>query len=254
MKKRIQLLLLLAAYAVPTILLGQHQHSDTTLKKIEWHEIIGNEHSGQHHFFDKGHLETELEFYPLNTIIPTEPVVKNEAMFDYHRFLKKDRLLNARFFADANTHWGGGLRNMKDLIMYTEVIFGLNHFQMGVEIGSVTGEEYISVGPQYTAYNNKYFKRISLISRVFPDQVLGYEFTTKEIKFIKGSLLSSTGTGRIVLPRDQMVVQISGWLSFEKWQGVYVGLEYEYNNANSYNNIKFETHNDLFLGIKFELK
>jgi hypothetical protein len=189
-----------------------------------------------------------------DTVIPSDPVVKNEAMFDYHRYLKNDRLLNVRFFGDANTHWGGKSRNMKDLIMYTEVVYGLKNFQLGAEVGTVTGEEYMSIGPQYTTYDTKYFKRIALISRVLPDLVFGYEYTTKEFRFIKHSLLSSTGTSRMVFPKKQMVVQVSGWISFEKWQGVYIGLEYEHNNANSYNNIEFENHNDLFLGIKFELK
>lgn len=247
-------LLILVVLILPKISLCQNHPSDTTLKKIEWHELIGKEPSDKTHHLNKGHLETELEIYPFNIVVPTDPVIKNEAMFDYHRYLKKDRLLNARFFADANTHWGGGSRNMKDLIMYTEVIYGLKNFQLGAEVGSVTGEEYMSIGPQYTAYDNKYFKRISLISRILPDLVLGYEFTTKEFRFIKGSLFSSTGTSRVVFPKKQMVFQVSGWISFEKWQGVYVGVEYEYNNANSYNNIEFETPNDLFLGIKFELK
>lgn len=147
---------ILVALILPKISLCQNHPSDTTLKKIEWHELIGKEPSDKTHHLDKGHLETELEIYPFNIVVPTDPVVKNEAMFDYHRYLKKDRLLNARFFADANTHWGSGSRNMKDLIMYMEVIYGLKNFQLGAEVGSVTGEEYISIGPQYTAYDNKY--------------------------------------------------------------------------------------------------
>ena len=44
-------------------------------------------------------LETEIEFYPFNLIVPSDPVVKNEVMFDYHRFHKQDKLLGGiRFF------------------------------------------------------------------------------------------------------------------------------------------------------------
>jgi hypothetical protein len=253
-KTTLKSLLILVVLLLSKISFCQNHPSDTTLKKIEWHELIGNEPSDKNHYLTKGHLETELEIYPFNIVLPADPVIKNEAMFDYHRYLKHERLLNARFFGDANTHWGGKSRNMKDLIMYTEIVYGLKHFQLGAEVGTVTGEEYMSIGPQYTTYDTKYFKRMALISRVLPDLVLGYEFTTKEFRFIKGSLLSSTGTSRVVFPKKQMVFQVSGWISFEKWQGVYIGIEYEHNNANSYNNIEFENHNDLFLGIKFELK
>ena len=198
-------------------------------------------------------LETELEFYPLNLINPSDPVIKNEAMFDYHKFAKDEKTIHGvRFFADANTHWAKN-RDMKDLIMYTEFYYGFKHLQLGAETGSVTAEEYISVGPQYVAYDNKLFRRASLVSRVFPDFVLGYEYTTQEFRFFDHVKISSTGMGRMVFPSYQTVSQASIWASFDWIKGLYFGVEYEYNSAKSYNNFKFEQNNELFFGIKAEL-
>lgn len=198
-------------------------------------------------------LETELEFYPFNMIVPSDPVIKNEAMFDYHRFFNSDNLLyGLRFFADANTHWMK-TRDMKDLIMYTEFYCGFKHFQLGGETGSVTGEEYVSIGPQFVTYDSKAFRRAAIVSRVVPDLVLGYEYTTQEFDFFDNVKISSTGMGRMVLPSYQTVVQASIWASFTKLKGVYFGIEYEYNSATSYNNFRFETNNELFFGIKAEL-
>jgi hypothetical protein len=198
-------------------------------------------------------LETELEFYPFNIVVPSDPVFKNEAMFDYHKFSSTEKsVYGVRFFADANTHWAK-TRDMKDLIMYTEFYYGLKHFQLGMETGSVTGEEYVSIGPQYVTYDSKAFRRLSLVSRVFPDFVLGYEFTTQEFNLFDHVNISSTGMGRMVFPSYQRVVQASVWLSFEKIKGMYFGVEYEYNSASSYNNFRFETNNELFFGIKAEI-
>lgn len=142
---------------------------------------------------------------------------------------------------------------MKDLIMYTEFYYGLKNFQLGVETGSVTAEEYVSIGPQFVTYDSKIFRRASLVSRVFPDFVLGYEYTTQEFKLFDHVNISSTGMGRMVFPSYQTVSQASLWLSFEKVKGIYFGVEYEYNSASSYNNFKFTTNNELFFGIKAEL-
>lgn len=247
------LLLSIAPLIISNEIIAQGKHTDSTLHPREWHEKIGEIAPEEPHYVDDGHLETEIEAYPFNVVVPNDPVVKNEVMINFHRFLKNDKyLLNARFFADGNTHWKKH-RDMKDLIMYTEMVFGWKNFQLGAEIGSVTGAEYLSFGPQFTAINNKIFKRVAIITRVFPDRVIGYEYTTKELKISKGALLSSTGTSRIVFPSKQKVYQASLWLSFEKWKGIYTGLEFEHNNANIYNNIVFERPNELFLGIKFEL-
>ncbi len=198
-------------------------------------------------------LETELEIYPFNIVVPDDPVIKNEAMFDYHNLFKQEKFLGGiRFFADANTHWAKA-RDMKDLILYTELYYGFKNFQIGIETGSVTGQEYLSLGPQYTHYDSKSFKRVSLISRVLPDYVLGYEFTSQEINIFQKMTVSSTGMGRIVLPSNQMVIQASIWFSLHSISGIYVGLEYEYNNAKYFNNYRYETKNELFLGVKFEL-
>ncbi len=198
-------------------------------------------------------LETELELYPLNIIRPGDPVVKHEAMFDYHLYSNNEKLLGGvRFFADANTHYEGA-RDMKDLIMYTEGYFGTKIFQLGAEVGSITGQEFLSIGPQITAYDNLVFKRVSLISRVFPDYVFGYEYTTQELKLFHIFKLSSTGMGRATFPTNQMVIQASLWISLEKLRGVFFGVEYEHNNATYFNNNKFETNDELFFGVKFEL-
>jgi len=197
-------------------------------------------------------LETEIEFYPFNMIVPSDPVVKNEVMFDYHRFNYSGKLLGGiRFFADANTYWGGE-RDMKDLIMYTEAYYGFKNFQLGLESGSVTGQEYLSIGPQYVGYDTKIFRRIALVSRVLPDFALGYEFTSQEFEITENMRWSSTGMGRMVFPSYQTVSQVSLWVSFKKIKGMYFGFEYEYNSAASYNNWKV-TNNELFLGIKAEL-
>ncbi len=198
-------------------------------------------------------LETELEMYPFNITVPNDPVIKNEAMFDYHNHSSSEKfIVGARFFADANTHYEGG-RDMKDLLMYTELYYGFRMFQLGGEAGSVTGHEYLSLGPQFTTYDNFIFKRVSVISRVYPDYVLGYEFTTQEWNVTKKIKLSGTGMGRLVLPSNQTVIQASAWLSIEKFKGVFLGVEYEYNSAKSYNTFVYELNNELFLGLKFEL-
>lgn len=198
-------------------------------------------------------LETELEIYPFNIIKPGDPVIKNEAMFDYHLYSENEKLLGGvRFFADANTHYES-VRDMKDLIMYTEGYFGYKILQMGVEVGSITGEEYISAGPQITSYDNAVFKRVSFISRLLPDIVLGYEFTTQEARLFDKLKLSGTGMGRVAMHNDERVIQASLWLSHEKLKGFFFGVEYEYNNARFYNNNPFETNHELFLGLKFEL-
>src|SRR5687767_6497722 len=38
-------------------------------------------------------LETELEIYPFNIGVPSDPSVKNEAMFDYHLYSDDERFL-----------------------------------------------------------------------------------------------------------------------------------------------------------------
>ncbi len=198
-------------------------------------------------------LETELEIYPFNIIVPEDPVIKNEAMFDYHKYDNSEMFIyGVRFFGDANTHWAGK-RDMKDLLMYTEMYYGYKSFQLGLETGTVTGEEYLSLGPQYTYYDSKIFKRVSIISRVLPDYVLGYEFTSQEAELFHKIKISSTGMGRIVLPTNQTVIQASIWTSFEGLKGVFFGFEYEYNNAQFYNNFRFETNHELFFGVKAEL-
>ncbi len=198
-------------------------------------------------------LETELEFYPFNLIVPSDPVIKNEAMFDYHKFTANEKsLYGVRFFADANTHWVK-TRDMRDLIMYTELYYGFRHFQIGAESGTVTAQEYLSIGPQFVTYDSKIFRRAAIVSRVVPDLVLGYEFTTQEFNLFDHVKISSTGMGRMVFPTYQTVIQASVWASFEKLKGLYFGFEYEYNNATFYNNFRFETNSEVFFGIKAEL-
>ena len=202
---------------------------------------------------DSCKLNAELEIYPINAVNPTDPVIKNEAMFDYHDFYKGDHLFNVRFFGDANTHWDKE-RDMEDLIMYSEIVYGFKYVQFGFETGTVTGKEYIGLGINLTAYDTKIFKRASLVTRIFPDYVVGYEYTTKELKIFHNVFLSSTGTSRIILPNMEMVIQASAWISFEKFPNFYIGMEYEYNNANFYHTIRRETPHELFGGIKIEFQ
>ena len=207
-----------------------------------------------HKLLKHENLETELELYPFNIVVPDDPVIKNEAMFDYHVETNDEKmLLGARFFSDANTHYED-TRDMKDLIMYTEAYYGWKMLQLGLEVGSVTGEEYISVGPQFTTYDHLIFKRMSVVTRLYPDVVVGYEYTTQEGHISKNIMISSTGMGRLVFPSKQTVTQVSLWISFEKPSGVFIGVEYEYNNALGFNNYKYERPNELFFGVKFELK
>jgi len=238
---------LLCQFVFSINLIGQSHSEDSTARQLQLSLSKSKE------IVKHDNLETEIEFYPFNMIVPSDPVIKNEVMFDYHRFHRQDKLLGGiRFFADANTHWAN-TRDMKDLIMYTEVYYGFKNFQLGMESGSVTGQEYISIGPQYVAYDTKLFRRAALISRVIPDFVLGYEFTSQEFDASRSMKLSSTGMGRMVFPSYQTVVQVSLWTSFEKLKGIYFGLEYEYNSATFYNDWKYETNHELFLGIKAEL-
>src|SRR6185369_12695167 len=102
-------------------------------------------------------------------------------------------------------------------------------------------------------YDSKFFRRAAVVSRVIPDLVLGYEFTTQEFNLFDHVKISSTGMGRMVFPTYQTVIQASAWASFEKLKGLYFGFEYEYNNAQFYNNFKFETNSEVFFGIKAEL-
>lgn len=198
-------------------------------------------------------LETELEFYPLNIVVPNDPVIKTEAMIDYHRHSSSGRFLRGtRFFLDENTHWKNK-RDMKDLIMYTELYWGFRNFQLGCEIGSVTAEEFFTLGPQYTTYDGRIFKRLSIISRLWPDYVFGYEFTTQELKILPNWNLSSTGMGRMVLPSKQAVIQASLWVSHDRLKGIFFGLEYEFNNAENFHEATFERKNEIFFGIKAEL-
>jgi hypothetical protein len=198
-------------------------------------------------------VETELEIYPFNMVVPNDPVIKNEAMFDFHAYSDDEKFLGGvRFFTEANTHYRKE-RDMKDLLMYTEGYYGLENFQLGVELGSVTGEEYLSVGPQFTIYDNVVFKRVSISSRIFPDLVLGYEFTTQELVIFEGINLSATGMCRLVIPCDERIVQVSSWISFEHFKGFFIGLEYEYNNADFFNAHTYERNHEVFLGAKFEL-
>lgn len=198
-------------------------------------------------------LETELELYPLNIVVPNDPVIKNEAMFDYHDVLGEGKYLGGiRFFADANTHWKKP-RDMQDLILYTEFYFGLKNLQLGIETGSITGEEYLSAGPQFVNYDGKYFKRISIISRLFPDYVMGYEYTTREFRLPYKFTISSTGMGRTTIPANQTVLQASIWFT-RLGKRLYVGVEYEFNNAKFFNQFSFEKRQELFFGLKFELR
>lgn len=59
---------------------------------------------------------------------------------------------------------------------------------------------------------------------------------------------------RILVPSDEQIIQVSTWVSFEKLHGVFLGIEYEYNNAAYFNSHAYERNHEFFLGVKFELK
>lgn len=249
MKKLVLLLLGLSGF------IAALAQEEPTVKKEEIAASAKEEHkhAKEEHKHIRGILEAELEIYPVNILHVTDRLVKNEAMIDYHLFSKNERqIFGMRFFVDEITHLGEK-RHMKDLFIYTQIYYGFKIFQLGAEIGSVTGQHYISFGPQYTHYDASLFKRISLITRVFPDYLIGYEYTTKELEVFHGTYLSSTGTGRMVLPCNQQVIQASIWVSFDKLEGLYFGAEYEYNNASEFNHFKFETPSEFFVGVKAEL-
>lgn len=190
-------------------------------------------------------LITELEIYPLNISELKNEIVKVEAMFDYHDLVgKKQQILRGvRFFGDANFHWKE--QHMHDLIWYTEGYIGYNKYlQLGGELGSISDNGYIGLGPQFTYYCDKFFKRFSINTRIWPSLVLGYEYTTEEN--IGRATISSTGMGRFDVKSNQLLLQASLWLSFKKMHRVYYGVEYEYNNTHS------ELPHDVFGGIKLE--
>lgn len=192
-------------------------------------------------------LTTELEVYPVDIVDFKNQIMKIEAMFDYHDYRghSKQILRGVRYFNDINIHWGE--REMKDLIWYTEGYIGSRYLQLAGEVGSVSGKEYISFGPQFTHYGNYLFKRISINTRIWPDLLLGYEYTTEEAHLGK-VILSSTGMGRFMElnTKGKCVLQTSLWISFESLEKTYFGFEYEYNNSHT------EPSNEFFLGIKME--
>ena len=209
--------------------------------------VAQNENEANAHQRIDKKLEVELELYPFNVLDFSEEVVKVEVMFDYHDYIgkNKNQMIGVRYFNDVNVHTGH--RDMTDLIWYTEMYTGFKHWlQFGGEIGSVSGQEYLSLGPEYVDYNNVLFKRIAINTRIFPDRVLGYEYTSQEFDIGKLTL-SSTGTGRIIFPSNKQVVQFAFWMSHHRFDHIFFGGEYEYNNS------RVEKPNELFFGLKFEL-
>lgn len=227
--------MLLLVLASPKVLLAQIEKENT---KRDRHK--------DHYRKDKK-LEVELELYPFNALNIKEEVVKVEVMFDYHDFIGKNQkqMVGVRYFSDVIVQTGH--RDMTDLIWYTEMYTGFKHWlQFGGEIGSVSGQEYMSLGPEFVDYNSAIFKRVAINTRVFPDLVLGYEYTSQELEAGKFSI-SSTGTGRMLFPSNKQVVQFAFWVSHHRFDHLFIGGEYEYNNS------RIEKPNELFFGVKFEL-
>jgi hypothetical protein len=205
-----------------------------------------NPHQRKHH--EEKRLELEGELYFRNLIYLPENVLKSEILIDYHdndsAFYGKKTLFGLRFFDLINEQWEN--RQLIDLIWYTEGYWGFKHFQLGAEMGTLSGQEYISVGPQFTDYNTRIFKRFALNTRVFPDLIFGYEFTTQELEF--GHFrLSSAGTSRFIMSTEQFLIQSSIWVSSKMMKSLYWGFEYEYNSS------KIEKPQELFFGLKVEL-
>jgi hypothetical protein len=229
-----------------------HHQESWQLHPADSHSISTNVDDEREHPKHEN-LETEMELYPLNMVIIDEPVIKSEAMFDYHQHSHTGKMLGGiRFYANTNTHWAK-TRDMKDLILYSEAYYGFKHFQLGGETGSITGEEFMTIGPQFAVYDNKIFKRGALITRLFPDYVFGYEYTTQEAHLFHGMTLSSTGVARLIAPSNKAIIQGAVWVSFRRLHGLYFGIEYEHNNSKYFNTYKFEVNDELFLGIKAEL-
>jgi hypothetical protein len=201
-------------------------------------------------------LEAELEVYPFNILVPAEPVIKNEVVIDYHRFSENEKWLGgARFFLVTGTHYRD-IRETHGLLMYTEGYFGSRCLQLGGEVGSLAGVEYLSVGPQIAIYDNLVFKRLALISRVYPDYVLGYEFTTQEFHVLKNLKWSATGMCRYLPYPDERIFQFSSWFSLTHLEWISVGVEYEYHKVPDVSNSHSpeESPHELYLGVRFELQ
>lgn len=216
--------------------------------------LLAQHETNTHEIKASNKLEVELEIYPVNLLHLMDEIIKNEVMFDYHNYIGKasNRLVGIRYFNDVNIH--PGQREMTDLIWYTEMYIGLKHWlQLGGEIGSVSGQEYLSFGPEYVDYDNRLFKRVAINTRVFPEFVWGYEYTTQDFEIGKIAI-SSTGTGRLILPSEKHeipaekhVIQSALWFSHTSHHKFFFGAEYEYNSSRS------ELPHELFLGIKLEL-
>lgn len=234
------------------------------------------------YFKEKEHfrLESEIEGYFRDVLEPEKNFGKVEAMIDWHDYYlrkkekvnlskqehkksnplkpKKEKvnLLGIRYFNDANLHISK--KDMTDLIWYAEAYYGKRLFQVGVEVGSVSGKEYLGIGPQFTIYDHGCFKRLAVNMRAWPsvtdpEPVFGAEYTSQELTNDRVTF-SSTGMVRWILNTGQTVVQSSIWLSFADYENFYLGAEYEFNNEQKYNQFVKDSKNTIFVGIKVELK
>lgn len=176
-------------------------------------------------------LEFKTEFYPL-PLIPefNNNTIKIEIIGNYHNTFLKKSIYGVHFYYDGNTHWKE--HQLEDLLTYTEVFAGWKYFQFGLEIGSLSGKEYHSFGPQATLYDfievkdKHIFERISIIGRTFIMQdsleghkmhyISGYEYSTNGFHIGSSKRtnfeISSTGMGRFFIPSYQRVLQASLWL------------------------------------------
>ncbi len=228
-------------------------------------------------------LEVKFEFYPL-PLFPSfnNKTVKIETIVNYHNSFLHRGIYGVHFYYDGNTHWKE--HNMEDLLTYSEVFTGWKHFQFGLEIGSLSGQEYVAFGPQTTLYDfckikdKPVFERFSVISRGYNLEdhidtlgdsknhkgfqylnhyVVGYEYSTHGLPLWHSKKhhveLASTGMGRILLPSYQRVLQASAWFKFvpktikKGHPTVSVGLEWENNTALT------KSPHEVYFGVEIDL-
>jgi hypothetical protein len=204
----------------------------------------------------------EAETYiPPNLFDLQELSTKDELMADYHKTTQNGNLFEFRFYYDGNVYYTGDEHNLRDLVKNVQWSYGKKNVQISFENGTVTGKEYLGLGLKSTTFDNKFLKRGSAVAMYYPSKsvnqfenfVLGFEYTTQEVEWeYPGIILSSTGTGRLILPTGQTVVQGSVWFSTEKMDWLYIGIEYEYNNASHFNDITIKEPHELYLGFKIE--
>lgn len=185
-------------------------------------------------------LEIEQELYPIDLKNLYSNLIKVETLVDLYK-VNGGINYGLRSFFNINYHTGSD--NFKDMVMYTQSYVGRKWYAIGAEIGSIGNKkDYFSLGPQLVIYDRWKFERLSVNSRVWPEYVLGAEYTTEEFFHC----VSSTGMFRHLMETGEIVAQASIWVKPFRIDNLNLGVEYEFNNSK----IQGEEH-EFFLGIKF---